>query len=215
VDFGPDPNLLLTCGRDTHTRVWDLRSGKLAVHPLRHPRTVCAARFGLDGAEVITASDDGRLRRWDWRAGRLLASYHLHKLGFSDFTLTRDQRWLVTTGIGETNVVDCRTGAPMAPPLPGSQQQLNLRVVVPHNNSRAVVSGFSGSLLGHDLRAVLTPTTGSIDEITLRAELASGQRVHETGSLVQLSATEWSERWEQLSRDYPTTTKAKVPPAPR
>jgi hypothetical protein len=32
-------------------------------------------------------------------------------------------------------------------------------------------------------------------------ELASGHRVHESGILVQLTAEEWTERWEQEEKE--------------
>ena len=47
----------------------------------------------------------------------------------------------------------------------------------------------------------MTPTTPSVDEMTRLAELAAGRRIMSQGSVVPISSTEWTERWEQLRHD--------------
>ena len=93
-------------------------------------------------------------------------------------------------------------------------------VVIPAGDRRAIVGGFSGTMTGFDLEKMVTPTTGTADELTRLAELAAGRRIMSQGSVVPISSTEWTERWEQLrhSRDLPSptpaTTTARIKPVP-
>jgi WD40 repeat protein len=214
VDYDPGSTLLRTSGRDAQVRIWGLADGKLVVPPLRHPRIVGAARFLSDGRQVMSASEDGVLRVWDWRSGQLLAGHQQFKSLFVDFALTSNQRTLIATGVDRTLVFEMGNGAWLAPPLPSSRG-INLRVVVPRDDSRAIVSGFSGALVGHDLRDLLTPSTRTVEEIVLRAEVASGLRVHQTGSLVPLTADERAQRLDRLSRDYPLSIGTNPAPTHR
>ncbi len=200
VDFGPDPGLMLTCGRDAKVHVWDLARGRLAAPPLVHPRYVSVARFGPDGGQILSGGDDGTVRVWDWRAGRLLSAYLLNKNLLTDFALTPDRRWLVTAGLGQARLADARTGAPMAPPLAGSDE-VNLRVVIAAGGRRAILAGFAGELRGHDLLDLLTPSPTGVAQLVAQAELISCQRVHEGGEVTQLSPTEWVDRWDRPRRD--------------
>jgi eukaryotic-like serine/threonine-protein kinase len=198
VDFGPDPDLMITCGRDFRVRVWDVRTGRLAAPPLRHPRYVTVARFTPDGTRIESAGNDGIFRVWDWRANRLVSGRQLSDSALNDFALTPDRRWLVTTGIYRTLLSDARTGTPVAPPLFGDAT-INLRVTIPPDGRRAIVSGFAEDVVGYDLPSLLRPTEAGIDELLSRAELVSCQRVQENLELIQLTPAEWAERWQTLS----------------
>ncbi len=195
VAFGPNPNLMLTCGRDFRVRVWDLRGGQLAAPPMRHPRFVPAARFTPDGTRVESAGDDGIFRVWDWRANRLVSGRPICANMLIDFAFTLDRRWLVTTGSGQTLLSDARTGAAVAPPLFGESAP-NFRVTIPPDGHRAIVSGFADDVVGYDLPSLLTPTEAGVDELITRAELVSCQRVQEDLELIPLTPAEWARLWE-------------------
>jgi WD40 repeat protein len=199
VAFGHDGNLLITAARDSQVRVWDLGVCRLAAPPLRHPRVVSFARFTPDGHRIESACDDGIFRVWDWRAHRLISGRRLSDALMIDFALSPDRRWLVTTGVDRTSLCDARTGAPVAPPLFGGPA-VNLRVNIPPDGRRAIVSGFAPEVVGYDLASLLTPAGAGLGELLARAELVSCQRILENLELVQLTPDEWAERWDRGPR---------------
>ena len=210
--FGADPDLLITCSRDSKVRVWDLRVGKVAAPPLRHPRFVSTARFTPDGGRIESAADDGLFRVWDWRAGRLVAGRRLSENLLIDFALTPDRRWLATTGEGRTVLSDAKTGAPIAPPLFGGEAT-NLRVNIPPDGRRAIVSGLAPAVVGYDLPALTTPTAEGLDDLLARAELVACARVMENLDLMPLTPSEWADRWEHRP-DRPPAAEAPPDPGP-
>jgi WD40 repeat protein len=195
VAFGPDPDLMITCGRDFQVRVWDMRQGRLAAPPMRHPHIVTVARFTPDGTHVESAGEDGTFRVWDWRANRLVTGQPLSDRNLNDFGLTLDRRWLVATGIGRTWLADARTGLPVSPPLYGGPA-VNLRVTIPPDGRRAIVSGFGEDVVGYNLPSLLTPAEAGVEELISRAELVSCRRVQEDLALIPLTPADWADRWQ-------------------
>jgi hypothetical protein len=93
-------------------------------------------------------------------------------------------------------------------------------LAVPHavstggwSSRRANVGGFPGRITGFDLQKTVAPTTESADDMTRLAELAAGRRIMSQGSVVPISSTEWTERWEQLphTQDVPSWTPTATP----
>jgi hypothetical protein len=80
---------------------------------------------------------------------------------------------------------------------------LNLAMEIPAGQSRVIVGGFSGSLVGYDLKTMVTPADAPMEELVHLAELAAGRRILSQGSVVPLNSAEWAERWQRLRRDYP------------
>jgi eukaryotic-like serine/threonine-protein kinase len=200
VAFGRDSDLMITCARDLKVRVWDIRLGRLAAPPMQHPRPAMVARFTPDGERVESVGDDGIFCVWDWRRNQLLLARNLGNGSLLDFALTLDRRWLTATGPHGSVLVDSSTGAPVAPHLFGDQA-INLRVTIPPDGRRAIVSGFGEEVIGYDLASLLTPAAGSVDELIARAELLSGERILENLELVQLTPYEWAERWARRLQD--------------
>jgi eukaryotic-like serine/threonine-protein kinase len=196
VAFGSDPNLMITCARDSQVRVWDLREYRLAAPPLKHPRLSPNARFTPDGDQIESVSDDGIFRVWDWRQNRSTAIHRLSDASLIDFAKTPDRRWLMTTGSGLTQLSDALSGSPIAPPLYEGLSP-NLRVTITPNGRRAIVSGFAQEIIGYDLPRLLTPADEAVKELVNRAELISGLRVMENLELMQLTPSERGELWER------------------
>ena len=172
---------MLTCGRDYRVRIWDVRDGRLAAPPMRHPRHISAARFTPDVRQVETVGDDGILRVWDWFDNRLVSGWPLCDGVLIDFAMTPDRRWLVATGIGSTILADARTGIPVSPPL-FADPSINLRVNIPPDGRRAIVSGFADELVGYDLPSLLQPTESGVDELLSRAESSLASESSRTSS---------------------------------
>src|SRR5205085_2179749 len=106
-------------------------------------------------------------------------------------------RWLVTLSTEKLQVTDWRTKAPAGPRWdlkPG----LSLAMAISAGDRRAIVGGFSGSLVGYDLEKMVTPAPGPTEELVQLAELAAGRRILSQGNVVPLNSAEWIERWQQL-----------------
>jgi len=190
--------LLATASRDSAARVWDLTTGKLLVR-LQHPRLVVRVRFSPDGTDLISSCDDGMLRVWDWRTGKLKAGLRFHQDLLQDFGFTADRRWLVSLSLNDLQVTDWRTKTP-AGPLWNLGPTNQLALAIPAGNRRAVVGGFSGSLVGYDLEKMVTPATASVEDLIQLAELVAGRRILSQGNIVPLTSAEWAERWQRLQK---------------
>jgi hypothetical protein len=101
---------------------------------------------------------------------------------------------------GTARAWDRRTGKPITPPLPINAQAISL--VVTPDGKHAVVGGATDALAVLDLRD-LTPTGSDPDGLCRWAELLAGQRLHEGGGTVNLSADEWLERWRAYRQQSP------------
>ncbi len=136
------------------------------------------------------------IRSWDWRTGAAetgrapqsdCVQHRLHS-GSSQ----ADRSRLFHPGsrrLAERETARARSGP---------RRHVQWGVAIPAGDRRAIVGGFSGRLTGFDLEKMVMPTTASVDEMTRLAELAAGRRIMSQGSIVPISGTEWTERWEQL-----------------
>ena len=106
---------------------------------------------------------------------------------------TPDGRWVLSASDdGTARVWDWRTGKPVTPPLTIDGEPMSLAVTP--DGKHAVVGGFQDALAVLDL-GELAPADVDPDALCLRAELLAGQRLHEGGGTVNLSADEWLDRW--------------------
>jgi len=192
-------------------RVWAVSSGlpKVTVFfaakggpepapPLVHPDWTFSARFNRAGDRLLTASRDGVARLWDWRAGKLLVAYrHGDEIPLAEFL--PDERFLVTVSYdGTLRVWGTATGEPVAPPVPLGGKGLTLDVTP--DGRFAVASGFSKYVTVADLAGLTMPARGDADELDLRAELVSNQRITPSGGLAYLTTEEWLARWREHRR---------------
>ncbi len=200
VAFNPTtPALLATGGWDSVARLWDLTTGKMLVR-LQHPQTVIRLRFSPDGTELITSCNDGRLRIWDWAAGKLKDGLSLHPSLLQDFAFTSDRRWLVSLGTESLQITDWRTKT-AAGPLWNLKPTFDLELAIPAGEHRAIVGGFSGSLVGYDLQTMTTPVSGTAEELVRLAGVVACRRILSAGNVVPLSSADWAQRWQRLQRD--------------
>ncbi len=108
----------------------------------------------------------------------------------------------MAVGQDGATVVDATTGSALTPRM-ASDRIPFLSVRISADGTGAVAAGLSGELVGFSLADLSRPTNAPVEELRLRAELASSQRVHESGVLVQLIAEEWLERWQRSSSHDP------------
>jgi pleiotropic regulator 1 len=75
----PTLDILVTGGRDSVARVWDMRS-KQQIHSLGgHTNTVCCLQTQGVNPQVLTGSMDSTVKLWDLAAGRSMTTMTNHK----------------------------------------------------------------------------------------------------------------------------------------
>ncbi|MFM9952980.1 MAG: hypothetical protein ACKVVO_02905, partial [Opitutaceae bacterium] len=68
--FTPDDSRLITTGRDRVVKVWNVRTGQLALPPLLHNGSVGEFRVADQGRVLFTLASDGLARLWDLTTGQ-------------------------------------------------------------------------------------------------------------------------------------------------
>ena len=99
---------------------------------------------------------------------------------------------------GTLRVWGAATGEPVAPPILLGGKGLTLDISP--DGRFAVAAGFSKHVTVADLAGLTMPTRGDANELDLRAELASNQRITPSGGLAYLTTEEWLERWREHRR---------------
>jgi WD40 repeat protein len=203
VQFSPDGRLMALASYDGSVRVRDLATGAVVSELPAHPDVVFSACFSPDGRLHVTACRDRTVRVWDWRAGRLVCPPFEHAAEAFTATFTPDGRWVLSASHDSTaRAWDWRTGNPVTPPLPVGGHALSLAVTP--DGKHAVVGGFLDALVVLDLGDLaLGHSDVDTDALCLGAELLTGQRLHEGGGTVNLSADEWLDRWRAFRRRSP------------
>lgn len=63
--WSPDDSMLLSCGRDKKTKLWDTKSGALLKSVSRHLEEVTSCAWLPSGNKFLTSSPDKNLFLWD------------------------------------------------------------------------------------------------------------------------------------------------------
>ena len=212
VQFAPGGRLMVTASYDRSIRVREIATGSVVAELPDHPDIVYSAAFSPDGRLVVTACRDSTVRVWDWRAARLVCPPFEHARDAVAATFTPDGRWVLSASVdGTARAWDRRTGKPVTPPLAIRGEPLSIAVTP--DGKHAVVGGGRIALALLDL-GELAPADVDPAALCRRAELVAGQRLHEGGGTVNLSADEWLDRWKaSAGPDRPRFVALASPPA--
>jgi WD40 repeat protein len=97
--------------------LWDARTGRPLVGPLRHAARVSAAHFSADGLRVVTASWDKTARVWDARTGQPITGPLEHGDAVSSARFSPGGERIVTAAGDDTvRVWDAMTGQLLGKP---------------------------------------------------------------------------------------------------
>jgi WD40 repeat protein len=199
VQFSPDGQSMALASYDGSVRVHDLATGTVLAELPAHPDNVYSASFSPDGRLLVTACRDRTVRVWDWRDGRLVCPPFEHVKEALIATFTPDGRWVLSASIdGSARAWDWRTGKPITPPLTIEGEPVSISVTP--DGKHAVVGGDQTALAVLNL-SELNRAGDDADALCIWAELLAGQRLHEGGGTVNLSAGEWLDRWRSFHQN--------------
>jgi WD40 repeat protein len=201
LQFSPDGRLMALASYDGSVRVREFETGTILVELPAHPDIVYSATFSPDGKLLVTACRDHTVRVWDWRASRLVCPPFEHAKEALSAIFTPDGRWVLSASVdGTARVWDWQTGKPITPSLKIQGEPLSLAMTP--SGKHVVVGGGQPSLAVLDL-GELGQTHSDPAILCLRAELVAGQQLHPGGGTVNLSATEWIDRWRTFRKQSP------------
>jgi WD40 repeat protein len=205
LQFSPDGRSMALASWDGSVRVRDLETGAVLVELPAHPDNAYTAGFSPDGKLLVTACRDRAVRVWDWRACRLVCPQFEHAEATLGATFTPDGRWVVSVSEdGTARAWDWRSGKPVTPTVTITGNPRT--VAVTPDGQHAVVGGSLDALAVLDLSGLTPAADANPEFLCLRAELLAGQRLHERGGTVNLSADEWVERWRAYRQRSPKDT---------
>jgi eukaryotic-like serine/threonine-protein kinase len=200
LQFSPDRRLMALASYDGSVRVRDFATGAIVAELPAHPDSVYSASFSPDGRLLVTACRDHTVRVWDWRSARLACAPFEHAREAIAALFTPDGRWVLSAcDDGTARAWDWRTGKPVTPSLTIEGGLMDIAVTP--DGKHAVIGGNSDKMFVLDLGELAAVDKDlDADALCCRAELLAGQKIHEGGGTVNLSADEWLDRWRAFRR---------------
>lgn len=118
VAISPDGKLLLTGGRVSAPRLWNMRSGEPVGEPLPHAGEIRAVAFSADGVLMATASTDKTARVWEVASGKPVGKPLTHNHWVQAVAFSPDDKTVMTgSADGTARLWIAATGEPRGEPL--------------------------------------------------------------------------------------------------
>jgi WD40 repeat protein len=195
VAFSPEGRLVLTGSDDKTARIWDVASGQAVGEPLRHRSSVNAVAFSPDGSAILTASADWTARLWDVTTGQPRGSALAHQGPVLAAAFSPDGHAVVTgSSDGTARLWDAASGQALGPAMRHQGPVLAVRFS-PDGQTILTGSGDYAARLWPRQRAL----TGTIEQIVLWIEVATGMELDADGDVHLLESAEWQKRRQRLA----------------
>ena len=185
--FSPDGRTILAASADSTYEpraagLFEADTGRRLVQLAGHRDGVSQAVFSPDGKLIATGSEDSSVLLWDARTWLPLASPLRHVGKITKVIFSPDNRLVATASWDATaRIWDAHTGDPITPPLAHARV---IRVLTFSPDSRRLVTGSDD---GVTRVWDFSPATGSLQELTQRAQLLSAHSLDQDGRLRPLS----------------------------
>ena len=100
----PDNEKIVSCGKDSTIRIWDVATQKQIGEPLKgHKNYVVSVKTINDGQEIISGSYDGTIRRWSATTHKQIGNAIVgHKKRINQIAVTNDEKYVVSCSGDET-----------------------------------------------------------------------------------------------------------------
>ncbi len=206
-----DGRILATASYDHNLCLWDSVNGKELLPPIEHPAQLLTVTFSPDGRLVATACEDGQTRVWEVATGRL--AYAMSPGGWPmDARFTPDGRFLVSAGASGLQMWDSKTGYAIAKRIDTATGAFPQVDIAPDGHW-GLISGSANFFVVANFQALTGAAKSTPEEALLWAELLSNSRIN-GATVVNLSNTEWLERWRQYRRQHPEFRPMEGPATP-
>ncbi len=197
----PDGRIIATGSYDGFLRFLDAATGDELRPPIEHPGQVLTVAFSPDGRLVGTACRDWQTRVWEVSTGKLISAMS-SKDFLTDVRFTPDGRFAINASAAGLQAWEAKTGYPVSPvcatgvgAIPGLE--------IASDGNWAAVAGVGDLYSVVDLKKLTeVANNGSPDEALRWVELLANSRVNES-TIVNLTRTEWLERWRAYRGQHP------------
>lgn len=146
--FTPDNKKIVSCGKDSTIRVWDVSTQKQIGEPLRgHENYVVSVKTIKEGQEIVSGSYDGTIRRWSIKTHKQLGvAMTGHAKRINQICVTSDEKYIISCSSDATIRIWClHTGVQVGENLCGHKGAVN-SVCVSSDGKYVISAGEDGTI---------------------------------------------------------------------
>ncbi|PWU22024.1 MAG: hypothetical protein C5B50_00255 [Verrucomicrobia bacterium] len=196
--FSPDGKRFGICStHDTEgiVEIRDAASGALISPPLVHRDFVRAFDFSPDGRWIATACDDHAARVWDVISGGPVSPWLLHDYEAREVVFSHDSARIATQARrGAARLWNASTGEPITTPLIYSRNVGTGRISYSPDGRRLLIASGGNEAWLRELE----PTTASVEQLRLLAQVLSCTRFDPASGMVPMDEPSLADAWNKL-----------------
>jgi WD40 repeat protein len=159
-----------------------------------HHTSVTAIAFSPDDKTIVTGDADKDVQLWDVETGNRMAPLSGHRGGVNDATFSADGRMVLTgSRDGSARLWSVAGGKPIGPPL--SHPRPVVRVAF-SQDGETILTVTQDQVT--QSWPVPKPMLGTVEQVELWAQVATGMELEDKGGMRILNAMEWRRRRQAL-----------------